>query len=346
MTFSAISGRVRSGRPVVALQSRETAAVIRFVFRRGDAEVGEATRAWPGDFRFEDAERPDVGVAVLDEAAAFEPYSRIEPVGPAGAVALPHDWALDPLFPTTEAAFERSWFKDRHRVPDRESLHFAARQANRHYTLNETHRCVTGVVEGYSAIELGDDALCAEAIVAVRDQIARAAGLPSTPWVRTDGPHQLGSLYAALWQLLLHQGRYEEMTRALDAFAAHLKASEGGLGRAALNGCMALLARVYVHALEGEAARARDLAEFSTRFYARNLLLLEPKAQWFKENQKSHVAVILALETVERLETGKELLKPATVIAAAHRIEGAEAAEFLAMRFRGLRRRLEKDRAA
>lgn len=335
MKISALTGVIRSGRPVISLHVAEEAAPtpIRFTFRGPGRTVAKIDKIWPTAFAFDDPKQPRTGRIVLEEAAGLDTYIAVKISAPDAAVDYGEGWSLKRLYPDTPEDFEKAWFKDRNRLKDRETLYFAARQINRDYQLDEAHRCVTAVIEGYSAIELGDPAACAAATAVVQAQLVRAADLPPTRLVRTDGPHQVGSLHCVLWHLLLHQGRDADFVEALDAYVDHLRTRESALGRTLLNSAMVILLRSYVHGVAGEVEQARTMADFCLRHYAASLSRIEPKSLWLREVRHPHNAVVLALENVERLEAGKPPYTPAEIMRMVNRVEGEGAKAVLIDRF-------------
>lgn len=346
MSYSLPQGVCRGRQLTITLEGPATVepTLVRFWFERGGARIGSIERVWPSDFEFSDEQVPQAGRIALDGYEEFVPFTNVvATLGDAPVVVGPN-WQLSRLFATTEEEFSRNFFRRKNRTNDRETQLFAASQIRDHYHLSKSHRAVAAVIYAYRAMDLADAASCAAAIRWLLEELTTAHEIDENPHPRLDGSHLTVSMGFALWQLYLYTNQHLLFIGQLDRIIAYLQVKADPFPGVIMNGCMTVLLRTYLYALEGKTEKVSELATFNADLYLNNLPRLARHAIWFKEMVLPHNAVALSMDIDERAQASKKSVAADVVITAAHRLNQSEAAEVLSANFRRLCRALSRQR--
>lgn len=341
MALQVLQGAIRKGEPFVRLieAGELTPRRVTFRFNRAGQTVGELSRRWPQDFE-------DGGVR-LAGAQAFEPYASVDAYVEGERLPRPVQWELKNLYAEDEEAFEAIFFRARDRPADPETQFFAATQICDHYQVNESHRCVAAVIQGYRAIDLLEKKFTSKAVASLRAQLLQASALPVSWRPRLDGVHLAASMYAVLWQLHLLVGEGDAATAQLDEMIAYVRGVEAPLATIVINACPAMLVRAHLLLAEGRKEEAIELCYFNADFYVSCLQRLKRLRKLFKEMMAPHTTVMLALDLAERAKRGDKGLDDSQIMNSGLRVDRASPGFKLVLENYGRhRRRLRRRRDA
>ncbi|MDB5505718.1 MAG: hypothetical protein JWR75_356 [Devosia sp.] len=304
--------------------------IVKLVYCRG--VTNDLTLQWPGDF----IKRSDS--AVMDVRIGRQVYEKDVALVSVhiSSADLPtrytKRWLLVRLFPESAEEFEQHYFRKKHRQQDFYTHLFSVNQIMRYYDIDLGHRCVAAVILAYRNLDIGKTADFDTAIDYLRALILRVAELPQTNGPRTDRDHLTGSLYTALWLMLLGAGRFDEILGELDSYVALLRGFDDSFAGVVLNGSLSILLCAYLHQLRDEAELADELYAFNHQFYVHHLPRLTPSPIWFNEMLQAHKAVAIGL-TARRAGAVKATEFAQTVLELSHRVFSTVGRELLSRRF-------------
>lgn len=341
MALQVLQGAIRKEEPFIRLTETGDSVPqsVTFRFHRAGETVGELTRLWPQEF--------EDGEIQLAGAQAFEPYASVDVYVGGKRLPRPEQWELRKLYAVDEEAFEGIFFRARDRPADPETQFFAAAQICDHYQVNESHRCVAAVIQGYRAIDLCEKKFTNRAIASLKAQLSRVHALPVSWRPRLDGVHLAASMHAVLWQLQLLVGDGDAATGQLDEMIAYVRGVHAPLATIVINACPAMLVRAHLLLAEGRKEEAIELCYFNADFYVSCLQRLKRLRKLFKEMMAPHTTVMLALDLAERAKRGDKGLDDSQIMSSGLRVDRASPGYGLVLENYGKhRRRLRRRRDA
>ncbi|WP_159997288.1 hypothetical protein [Roseomonas sp. 18066] len=236
----------------------------------------------------------------------------------------PGSFFLKNLYAETAEEFASHFYRNRHRVKDKETLAFAAEQILRHYTLDPAHRAVCLVIFCYRAIDFASRPMAERALRYAETIEAELPKLPVDGNVRSDRHHLTMSVNLALWHLHLFMEDGTALLRRLQSGYKYMTSVEEPWAVMAFNSCRTCLLLGYFLERMGDPGKARGLFRKNLDFYKKAMQRAERFSTHFLEMVQAHHAVYLSLLSVEKIRDGEGQIDLDTLFDAVSRTKDGE----------------------
>jgi hypothetical protein len=293
-----------------------------------------AALSWPEDFSIAQMGDDYSGTVTLPVPTADEPpITGITVSNDTSVLTTDETWHLRNLYATTEADFERKYYRIKNRIKDPETLIFAMGQIMEHYNLDESHRCVAAVVYAYKSLDINKADKLDRSVAYLDFQRTRSDALKVTGEGRTDREHLRYSLSMPYWHILMIQGKFAELNSYLDGIIEQSKSLAVPMFSTPFNVNRMLLLAMYLAIARGELQRAEDIAMLSYEYYISAYKIAESNTVRFSEMKEAHYAVSLGLQSRDRILNQKKSLDTATIFDAVNRIRSEPGLSVLRQKF-------------
>lgn len=337
MLFLVTSGRVRGGDVQVEISGpigELPSLILRFETEKGRFDLPVNLAAPPAALRVAiendaDGKASKLSLA-LPAAQLAQPFTKLSVLVPEVGKyrklpVEPGSFFLKSLYAESAEEFASHFYRNRHRVKDKETLAFAAEQILRHYRLDPAHRAVCLVIFCYRAIDFASRPMAERALGYAAEIEAELPKLPVDGNVRSDRHHLTMSVNLALWHLHIFMEDGAALLGRLRAGYQYMVSVEQPWAVMAFNSCRTCLLLGYFVERMGDPAKARGLFRRNLEFYKKAMQTAERFSTHFLEMAQAHHAVYLSLLSVEKIRDREGQIDLDTLFDAISRTKEGEA---------------------